>query len=976
MTNPVTSGLVLECLAKDITASDNDQITQWSDTSGNSNHLVNPVVGAYGTYKTNVSPNGAPGVRFNDNNSALYRTGIVNIQAGTSIYCGNGGSDASGNNYFGGARTGSGVDDRWYLFVEEAANELVATVGSTSSTAITDDKSTKVRALRANGNSKAVFVDGTSADTFSDSNTNTSLHLGVGSYVTGTPSITSNTHLEGDLFAVLHYNRSLTDQEIADITTWLEGEYIDSSVAFSGTVPDQNGTRNSAITSLDLSTYFTGDGTPFTYAVTAGTLPTGLSLNTSTGVISGTPTGHGPWLNVQVTATDKHSNTAVTNAFGFKIVPDAQVTLPTQIGTTNNPNSNSLTSAQITSRVISSNRWQITTYWDSAEKLVIAVRQLPSGYWYIATFDGTRGQPNIDMGDIDATWDGHNASVCEIDSDGYIHVSYGHHVHALNYRRSAQPINTWMGELTSGLSMLGTNESEVTYPQFFRSNTGALLFTFRDGGSGNGDQYLYEYTVSTETWAAGPGLASAGKWIDGKTSSENAYLSGRPKFESDGTMWVVFHWRATTAATSADDISAAQWNGTAWRQSDGTTAQTVPITHANCDVVLETTGLSYYPQGSHDFDIDPSDSRLVVVYERVNESTSVRQLYTHAKNASGTWSGATLSSYTSTSRPGAGKVIYDDVGDRFHILVGDGPMDAALGGVQHYYTDPASQTFSNVEEFEATDQGQCSPAYDRDALLTDNDLYYALNPRLAGTASYTVELISDWFDSEISADFIAAATALYEPTLDSSAGNIQPDLIASQTTLYEPSLEPGAATIAGEFIASSEIVYQPSLSSALTIQAGFVASGTTLYDPSLSGGPATITPDAISSATALYEPTLVPGDVSIAGEFISSATSLYVPTLESVIAVLPDFIGATTTIYAPTLTPGAVTASPDAIASTTVVYEPGLSIPSLQAITPTFVSSTTELYAPVLTGTGWRTVAKATTDWSDVTEASTNWTEI
>lgn len=90
-------------------------------------------------------------------------------------------------------------------------------------------------------------------------------------------------------------------------------------VAFTGTVPAQSFVEDSAITPLDLSTYFSGDFTPFSYAVTTGTLPTGLSLNASTGVISGTPTTPAAAVSLVVTATDDESNTAATNAFNVTI---------------------------------------------------------------------------------------------------------------------------------------------------------------------------------------------------------------------------------------------------------------------------------------------------------------------------------------------------------------------------------------------------------------------------------------------------------------------------------------------------------------------------------------------------------------------------------------------------------------------------------------------------------------------------------
>jgi hypothetical protein len=98
-----------------------------------------------------------------------------------------------------------------------------------------------------------------------------------------------------------------------------------SPVAFSGTVPTLNGQRTVSF-SQSLASYFTGSFTPFTYAVQSGTLPSGLSLDSSTGVISGTPTVTGTQTGIVVRATDASSNTADTNSFSIAI---AQTVAPT-----------------------------------------------------------------------------------------------------------------------------------------------------------------------------------------------------------------------------------------------------------------------------------------------------------------------------------------------------------------------------------------------------------------------------------------------------------------------------------------------------------------------------------------------------------------------------------------------------------------------------------------------------------------------
>ena len=99
-------------------------------------------------------------------------------------------------------------------------------------------------------------------------------------------------------------------------------------IEFYGTVPAQTWTLNSAISSLDISTYFSATEGPLTYAVQSGALPTGVTLNTSTGVISGTPTVDNGTSPLVIRATDQAVQTADTNSFHVYLV-GSEISLPT-----------------------------------------------------------------------------------------------------------------------------------------------------------------------------------------------------------------------------------------------------------------------------------------------------------------------------------------------------------------------------------------------------------------------------------------------------------------------------------------------------------------------------------------------------------------------------------------------------------------------------------------------------------------------
>jgi hypothetical protein len=74
------------------------------------------------------------------------------------------------------------------------------------------------------------------------------------------------------------------------------------------------GTVGTAYSNVTLST--SGGASPYTYAVTTGSLPAGLSL--SSGVISGTPTAAGT-SNFTITATDSSTNSHATRATNYSI---------------------------------------------------------------------------------------------------------------------------------------------------------------------------------------------------------------------------------------------------------------------------------------------------------------------------------------------------------------------------------------------------------------------------------------------------------------------------------------------------------------------------------------------------------------------------------------------------------------------------------------------------------------------------------
>jgi large repetitive protein len=119
----------------------------------------------------------------------------------------------------------------------------------------------------------------------------------------------------------------------AGVNIWVQPELlVTAPTALSGTVGVPWSSTNNSVTAAD------GDGGPYTYAVTAGTMPNGVSL-TGGGAITGTPlAGSGGQYAITVTATDA-SQVPVTGSVQFTLSVAAGLYL------TGNPSGNLMGSA-------------------------------------------------------------------------------------------------------------------------------------------------------------------------------------------------------------------------------------------------------------------------------------------------------------------------------------------------------------------------------------------------------------------------------------------------------------------------------------------------------------------------------------------------------------------------------------------------------------------------------------------------------
>jgi hypothetical protein len=209
--------------------------------------------------------------------------------------------------------------------------------------------------------------------------------------------------------------------------------------------------------------------------------------------------------------------------------------------------------------------FQFAAFYDDQRRLTVAQRRLDERKWTFSKLPDTTG------------WDSHNFIALAADGDGYLHLSGDMHVMPLKYFRTTKPwdVSTFEREQ----KMVGLNEQSATYPRFFRGASNEFLFTYRDGGSGNGNQIFNIYDLKTKRWRR----LLDGPVTDGE-GERNAYFDG-PVKGPDGWFHLAWVWRESPDAASNHDLSYARSKDLIHWETGGDKPLKLPITLKTSDIV-------------------------------------------------------------------------------------------------------------------------------------------------------------------------------------------------------------------------------------------------------------------------------------------------------------------------------------------------------------------------------------------------------
>lgn len=282
---------------------------------------------------------------------------------------------------------------------------------------------------------------------------------------------------------------------------------------------------------------------------------------------------------------------------------------------------------------------QFIAYYDDNREMTIAQRDLASSTWQFKRLPSILG------------WDSHNYIAITIDAEGYLHVSGNMHAVPLVYFRSTKPLD--IASVVPIHRMTGELEKRVTYPRFMSLQDNTLIFTYRDGGSGNGNQIWNRYDLKTKNWQRlidSPLFDGQGKM--------NAYIHG-PERGPDGYYHLAWVWRNTPACETCHTLSYARSRDlVTWQNINGKPV-TLPI-RLGSDVVVDNVPVkSGLINCAINLGFD-TKARPIVTYTKHDEKGNTQLMNARYNGLS--WTSVQTSDWAYRWAPTGGGTIVGEIG--------------------------------------------------------------------------------------------------------------------------------------------------------------------------------------------------------------------------------------------------------------------------------------------------------------------------
>ena len=205
-------------------------------------------------------------------------------------------------------------------------------------------------------------------------------------------------------------------------------------------------------------------------------------------------------------------------------------------------------------------------YYDANRQLTVAVRPLGGGGWTYQKLDTWND------------WDSHNYIAMAQDGAGRIHVAANMHASPMTMFRSDASGDVRTMKRVDVL-VDAKLEHSATYPIFLHDKAGRLIFKYRDGSSGNGNEIYDVFDAAAGTWAR----LTNDPLTDGE-GHRNGYFMG-PMLGPDQQFHIAWVWRESPMAETNHDLSYAQSPDLIhWFHADGTPFK-LPIRLKDAEIV-------------------------------------------------------------------------------------------------------------------------------------------------------------------------------------------------------------------------------------------------------------------------------------------------------------------------------------------------------------------------------------------------------